>query len=235
MNSLRISDLDCNLASPKNGAISSPLLASIFIHILIGFLVNSFLPSPLVSILTAPAKTISVILSPAIPEAKETPPIPPKQKPLVKPKPIPKKKIVTKAKSSVAVQKKKPKPIKKAVIEPVVVPKPKIIPVPQIEAKPSAPIPAPISQQATLTPQPTYKPKPAYPSVARRRGIEGTVVFEIFLNNNGSVSKAIITQSSGSGALDKSALKTIKTWRFPANRFNSLTSFKQSIQFRLHN
>ncbi|MBV1913180.1 MAG: energy transducer TonB, partial [Cycloclasticus sp.] len=72
------------------------------------------------------------------------------------------------------------------------------------------------------------------PSIARRRGIEGSVIFEISVANDGHVTRAIITQSSGSSALDRSATKAIKTWRFPASKFNSLSSFKQKIEFRLN-
>jgi len=69
---------------------------------------------------------------------------------------------------------------------------------------------------------------------ARRRGTQGTVVFRISVANNGHVTRAIIIESSGSSALDRAAAKTIKTWQFPASKFNSLSTFKQSVVFRLN-
>lgn len=204
-----------------------------------GGLVFLLMPPPLTSMFSAPAKTISVVLSTASPQVEK--PIAVLPKPIEKPKPVVKKKILTQKKSTYSAPQKQPKPVKKERVKPPVKPiiKPVVKPAPITKPKaaiiPSSPAPSAVVQQATFAPQPSYKPKPRYPATARRRGIEGMVVFEIFLSNNGSVNKAIITQSSGSGALDKSALKTVKTWRFPANRFNSLTSFKQSIEFKLYN
>ena len=179
------------------------------------------------------------MLSAASPQVEKPIAVPPK--PIAKPKPVVKKKIITRKKSTYSAPQKQPKPVKKERVKPPAKPiiKPVVKPTPIAKPKaaiiPSSPAPSPVAQQATFAPQPSYKPKPRYPATARRRGIEGMVVFEIFLSSNGSVSRAIITQSSGSGPLDKSALKTVKTWRFPANRFNSLTSFKQSIEFKLYN
>ncbi|MEW4983864.1 MAG: energy transducer TonB [Cycloclasticus sp.] len=165
-----------------------------------------------------PAKRVSVLLT------EPTPVTPPPIQPIKpKPKVIKKRKVVTQAPSP---KKISVKPVKK-VIKPV---PPKIIP-----KKAASPLPVPVSKPATFTsPQPTYQPKPKYPSIARRRGTEGIVIFEISVANDGHVNQAIIIQSSGSSALDRSALKTIKTWQFPASRFNSLSTFKQKIEFRLN-
>jgi len=166
-------------------------------------------------------KTISVSL------VEPTPIIPPTpiQPPEPKPKKIKKRKIVTQAPSAKKIS-KKPKVIKKK-IKPA---PPKVIP-----KKASSPLPSPVSKPALFaSPQPTYQPKPKYPAIARRRGVEGSVVFDISVANDGHVTRAIITQSSGSSALDRSAAKTIKTWQFPASKFNSLSTFKQEIEFRLN-
>jgi len=167
-----------------------------------------------------PAKRVSILL------AEPTPITPPPIQP-VKPKPkqIKKRKVVTQAPAPKKVS-VKPTPVKK-VIKPVA---PKIIP-----KKAASPLPLPVSKPTVFaSPQPSYQPKPKYPSIARRRGTEGVVIFEISIANNGHVNQAIIIQSSGSSALDRSALKTIKTWRFPASRFNSLSTVKQKIEFRLN-
>jgi len=167
-----------------------------------------------------PAKTISISLVEPVP-APIKPPAPVEPP---KPKKV-KKRIVTKAPSKKRVT-VKPKKIKK-----IVKPKPAVI-------KPVAaasPLPTPVTKStAFVAPQPSYQPKPQYPIIARRRGTEGIVILEITLSNNGNVNRAAVLESSGSSALDRAALKAIKTWKFPASQFNSLSSFKQKIQFRLN-
>ena len=62
-------------------------------------------------------------------------------------------------------------------------------------------------------------PKPPYPRIARRRGYEGVVVLKVEILPNGRVGELRIRRSSGHHILDKSALKTVKKWRFiPAKR-----------------
>ncbi|MBL4783622.1 MAG: energy transducer TonB [Porticoccaceae bacterium] len=142
-----------------------------------------------------------------------------------KPKPVERRKIVTQA-SSPKVVNTTPLPVKKD----------KTPQLPKIEKKAAAsPLPSPVSKAAVFSsPQPSYQPKPKYPAIARRRGVEGSVIFEISVANDGHVTNAIMIESSGSAALDRSAAKAIKTWLFPASQFNSLSSFKQRIEFRLN-
>lgn len=160
-----------------------------------------------------PAKTISIsLVEPTPPTPKIVPP----------PKKIEKRVVSTQAP---AVKKVAKKPIKKIVKPPEPVVKR------QIEA---SPLPTPVPKKAVFsTPQPSYQPKPKYPLSARRRGKEGVVVFEVSVSNSGQVKNAIIVSSSGTSTLDKAALKAIMTWRFPANKFNSISAFKQKVEFRL--
>jgi len=210
------------------------LVISMLGHIAVAGLLTVLMPRSL-SVGTefmAPAQNLSVLLAP-------TPPIKPKA--IIKPKPIKppqkivKKKIITTGQSKTVLKKPpvkvKKKPVKKKVVERIVQKKaPK-----QQQVVTQSPVKGPVKQQASYAPIPSYRPEPKYPMLARRRGIEGAVVFEVFLANSGRVNQAIILQSSGSGLLDKSAAKAIQTWRFPANRFNSLSSFKQRIVFTLNN
>lgn len=167
-----------------------------------------------------PAKVISVSLVEPTPI---TPPPIPKPKPIVKP--IKKRKIVTQAPAKRIIR-SEPKLTKKIA---------KPTPPKEVKKIASSPLPTPVKTPTAFTsPQPTYQPKPKYPTIARRRGTEGIVILDVFVANNGHVTKALIAQSSGSSALDKSALKAIKTWQFPASQFNSLSSFKQKIEFRLN-
>jgi len=174
-----------------------------------------------------PANIISFTLVMPTPEAnpvkppEPTPPPPPKIKKVVK------KKITT---TSTIAKKKLPvkrKPVKKKLKKADVKKQKKKVA--------ASPIPQPVKKRAKfVTPQPIYQPKPRYPMSARRRGQEGAVIFQISLSNNGHVTKAIMLESSGSSAIDRAALKTVKTWKFPASAFNSLATFQQKIVFRLN-
>jgi TonB family protein len=69
--------------------------------------------------------------------------------------------------------------------------------------------------------RPNYaeNPKPLYPQEARRRGYEGEVVLKVEVLTSGRVGKIEIKKSSGYALLDRSALTTVKQWRFiPAKK-----------------
>ena len=55
---------------------------------------------------------------------------------------------------------------------------------------------------------------PIYPNLARRRGIQGTVVIIAGISPSGLVSSTKIKTSSGSGTLDNAAIRAIRDWRF---------------------
>lgn len=57
-------------------------------------------------------------------------------------------------------------------------------------------------------------PRPPYPEIARRRGYQGTAVLLVRVMKDGSVGEVRLAQSSGYEILDRSALETVKTWRF---------------------
>ena len=62
-------------------------------------------------------------------------------------------------------------------------------------------------------------PPPPYPSVARRRGVQGTVILRVEVLPDGMVGEIEVKRSSGFKVLDRSALKAVKGWRFiPAVR-----------------
>jgi len=84
---------------------------------------------------------------------------------------------------------------------------------------PSIPVPAANTvQQAT----PLYKtnPPPEYPSIARRRGQEGVVLLEAFIDITGRVSQLRILDSSGYPVLDKAALRAVRYWHFTPGTIN---------------
>lgn len=65
---------------------------------------------------------------------------------------------------------------------------------------------------------PFYAPSPSYPVEARRQKWEGQVKVRLVVDPQGQVLKALLLQSSSHPLLDASALKTLKTWRFPRHR-----------------
>ncbi len=68
---------------------------------------------------------------------------------------------------------------------------------------------------------PVYRknPRPEYPPVARRRGYEGTVIMEVFVDREGKVQDFRLYQTSGHEILDRAAMQAVKGWLFePATR-----------------
>ena len=56
--------------------------------------------------------------------------------------------------------------------------------------------------------------KPDYPLVARRRGYEGEVVYNVQVLNDGNVGEMQLLKTSGYTVLDNSAYNALKKWKF---------------------
>jgi protein TonB len=67
-------------------------------------------------------------------------------------------------------------------------------------------------------PEYSENPPVAYPRRARRRGYEGMVLLEVLVNKKGKVDDLRILSSSGYDILDRSAVKSVKTWSFKPAR-----------------
>ena len=73
-----------------------------------------------------------------------------------------------------------------------------------------------------IAPRILSKVSPSYPEVARRAGIEGTVVLKIQIFENGRADNISIARSSGNEELDDVAIATIRQWQFvPAKNRDS--------------
>lgn len=70
------------------------------------------------------------------------------------------------------------------------------------------------SAQVQARPRYGYNPAPTYPSIARRRGWEGTVEFNVKVLTSGQVEDVQLKNSSGYRSLDNAARRAIMTWRF---------------------
>jgi TonB family protein len=78
-----------------------------------------------------------------------------------------------------------------------------------------------LSDGEILFVQPKYaeNPKPIYPQEARRKGYEGEVILKVEVLPNGRVGQIEVKSSSGYKLLDRSALATVKQWKFvPAQK-----------------
>ncbi|MGQ9508134.1 MAG: energy transducer TonB [Thermodesulfobacteriota bacterium] len=63
-------------------------------------------------------------------------------------------------------------------------------------------------------PKYAVNPKPLYPREARKRGYEGEVLLKVEVLSNGRVGKIEVKSSSGYEILDRSAIETVKRWKF---------------------
>lgn len=167
------------------------------------------------------ARSQSIIInlvSVKAPAAAPAPPAPKKIQPPPEPKPKPKK-----------IRKPAPKPVVRP--RPVPEPAPPMAePEPSTEQLPAEsetaePVdPGPVSQQEHAAVQesvPLYdlNPPPVYPRVARRRNYQGTVLLDVRVTAEGTVAEVKVARSSGYSVLDRSALNSVRNWRFePARR-----------------
>lgn len=59
-----------------------------------------------------------------------------------------------------------------------------------------------------------FRREPRYPSLAVRRGYEGTVLLRVRVLKNGQVEEVQVKETSGYRVLDKAARKAVELWRF---------------------
>lgn len=118
-------------------------------------------------------------------------------------------------------------------------------PAPALTTAP-APAPEPPLQLATLPKarerEPDYiarylhNPPPSYPWLARRMGIEGRVVLQVEILQNGNAGRIEVRQSSGHELLDQAAIKAVGGWSFEPARIagSPITAWADvPISFRL--
>jgi protein TonB len=116
----------------------------------------------------------------------------------------------------------KPKPVAKSTPKPQA--KPPEQPAPPAPPPVAAPTPPAAPAAAPLTPPSASagylkNPAPEYPSLAQRRGWEGSVLLRVHVLANGRPSEIQVQTSSGREALDKAALQAVRQWTFvPAKR-----------------
>ncbi|WP_347903176.1 energy transducer TonB [Pseudomonas purpurea] len=116
-----------------------------------------------------------------------------------------------------------PKPRPKPVIKQAPIPAPKAVEQPPATPQPAAPVaaPAPVAPPAPAPVTPASanaaylkNPAPEYPSLAQRRGWEGTVLLRVQVLASGKPGEIQIQKSSGRQQLDDAALTAVKRWSF---------------------
>lgn len=109
------------------------------------------------------------------------------------------------------------------------------VPVRQTETVSSAAA-AFVAEETDAKPRYRSNPLPKYPYLARQRHWEGLVWLLVTVSTEGRVADLRVAESSGYGVLDRSALKTVRRWRFsPARRAGIPveSQVKVPVKFRL--
>ena len=125
---------------------------------------------------------------------------------------------------------------------PVVEPPPPPPPPPQPAAPVAAPAPPAPPAPAPVTPASANagylkNPAPQYPSLAQRRGWEGTVLLRVHVLASGKPGEVQIQKSSGREALDEAALSAVKRWSFVPAKQGDIAQdgwVSVPIDFKIH-
>jgi protein TonB len=184
-------------------------------------------PTPALPIVPPEIPPMTIEFSqPAPPVVQPPPPPEPVVQPVVEPPPVvdelaakPAPKPVPKPKPQL---KPLPKPVPKAVSKPVE--QPPAIPAPTqpvaAPSPPAPPAPAPVTAPSANAGY-LHNPAPEYPSLAMRRGWEGTVLLRVHVLASGKPGEIQIQKSSGRDQLDDAAQAAVKRWSFvPAKQGN---------------
>jgi len=188
----------------------------------------NFMKAPAVPVVETKTKTKTQPPEKVKQVEKVKPNVEPKAKPVKKAKPHPVESDVKKKKTAIP---KEQNPVVSKAPEPKepqsekVEPKKLTEPEPKIQQQASADAKAGVTDVPQLvsesrfaeTPQP-----PSYPRLAKRKGIEGTAVYEVWLDENGKQIKIKLKDSSGTKMLDKAASKAIAQWKFLPYKVNGL-------------
>lgn len=204
---------------------------------------------------TAPqSMTLRLLASPAAPEPAKL--SEPKQKPVPEPVSVPKPKPLAR---QAATEKPKLTPAKQQVTEVKNVPKPEPTPAAHSpQAVPETPVPDAQADTARVTESsvtdavaaqdaakpvlletPSFRVKPMaphYPRAAKRKGQQGVVLVEIWLDAQGRQTRTEVVESSGFLSLDQAALTAVQQWQFRGYQRDGQTlasRFRVPVRFEL--
>lgn len=163
--------------------------------------------------LVIPVQVLAEFVEPPQPQIEPPPPAPPVATP-TPPKPRPR-----------PVPQPLPQPVatptpEPSTLAPVVPPSPPAPPAPAepvLAAAPPSP-PAPPAPPRIELPSSSAdylnNPRPPYPPLSKRLGEQGKVVVRVYIDVDGTASRAEVRQSSGFERLDQTAVQTVLRWRY---------------------
>ncbi|KAA8691161.1 Outer membrane transport energization protein TonB [Pseudomonas caricapapayae] len=176
-------------------------------------------PTPVLPVVPPEIPPMTIEFSQPAPPVVETPPPPPEPvvQPVVEPPPPVEDELAVKPPPPKPIPKPKPqppKPVVKPVAKPIEQPAPPV-PAPPVAAPaaPAPPAPKPVTP-ASASAGYLRNPAPEYPSLAMRRGWEGTVLLRVHVLASGKPGEIQIQKSSGRDQLDDAALAAVKRWSF---------------------
>jgi protein TonB len=73
-----------------------------------------------------------------------------------------------------------------------------------------------------------------YPYIAKKRGYEGKFIFELIIDKKGKLIDYKIIEKNGKSVLEKSAIKTITSIKYPNHKSN-IVKIKVPIVFKIIN
>lgn len=76
-----------------------------------------------------------------------------------------------------------------------------------------------LGKDGVKAPQATYTPEPEFSEKARKAKYQGTVVVNVMVDQEGSMSRIRLVRPLGMG-LDENAMERLKTWRFKPGTYN---------------
>ncbi len=87
-----------------------------------------------------------------------------------------------------------------------------------------------------VPPRLVHSVQPDYPEIARRAGVEGTVVLHITVGMDGMVEEARVVRSTTMGIFDEPACEAVRKWRYEPARVDGRpvrSTFRQTLQFTI--
>jgi len=187
------------------------VLAVVLLHLGALWALQSGLVSRAVE-MVIPVQVLAEFIEPPQPQIELPPPAPPVATPTPpqpKPRPVPQP-----LPQPVAALTPEPSALAPAVpLSPPAPPAESVV----AAATPAAP-PAPAAPMRVELPSSSAdylnNPRPPYPPLSRRLGEQGQVVVRVFIEVDGTASRAEVRQSSGFERLDQTALQTVLRWRY---------------------
>jgi protein TonB len=195
------------------------LLLGVFVLVLHGAVIVwvNQAPAPVLPVVPPEIPPMTIEFSQPAPPVVEPPPPAPIPQPVVEPPPPVEDELAIKPPPPKPIPKPKPvvKPVPKPVAKPVE--QPPVAPAPPqpvaAPAPPAPPAPKPVTPPSASAGY-LKNPAPEYPSLAMRRGWEGTVLLRVHVLASGKPGEVQLQKSSGRDQLDDAALAAVKRWSF---------------------